>query len=343
MPSPPQFTRPHPRSPTQSSSLYVANVGPAVGIAFRSIAAAFSAFGEVKGVHAADDTGARVIVSFADEESAGKALRGLDGRGCVGLGGRVLHVRYSVPRPPVQVEEQQSVSVSLTASELNIPGAYLYHDFITKEEEEKLLAEVDGRAWMCLAKRRVQHYGYEFCYKTRNVDINQHLGVLPLFVSPVLERISTCSELDGAGNIGLDQLTVNEYPSGVGLSPHIDTHSAFENAIFSLSLAGSCIMELRRYHEGNAGHESGSGIISTEKPEDSVDFLRKAIFLPPRSLLVLSGEARYAWHHYIPHHKVDLVNGSITRRSSRRVSLTFRKVRRGPCCCEYVAYCDSWR
>ena len=25
----------------------------------------------------------------------------------------------------------------------------------------------------------------------------------------------------------LDQLTVNEYPPGVGLAPHIDTHSAF--------------------------------------------------------------------------------------------------------------------
>ncbi|GKD11859.1 alkylated DNA repair protein AlkB homolog 8 isoform X1, partial [Tanacetum coccineum] len=39
---------------------------------------------------------------------------------------------------------------------------------------------------------------------------------------------------------------VNEYPSGVGLSPHIDTHSAFEGSIYSLSLSGPCIMEFRR-------------------------------------------------------------------------------------------------
>ena len=31
---------------------------------------------------------------------------------------------------------------------------------------------------------------------------------------------------------------------------------------------------------------------------------RKPLFLPPKSLLVLSGEARYAWSHYIPNHKV---------------------------------------
>jgi alkylated DNA repair protein alkB homolog 8 len=29
----------------------------------------------------------------------------------------------------------------------------------------------------------------------------------------------------------LDQLTVNEYGAGVGLSPHIDTHSAFTGAL----------------------------------------------------------------------------------------------------------------
>lgn len=27
----------------------------------------------------------------------------------------------------------------------------------------------------------------------------------------------------------------------------------------------------------------------------------QALYLPPRSLLLLTGEARYAWQHYIPH------------------------------------------
>lgn len=29
----------------------------------------------------------------------------------------------------------------------------------------------------------------------------------------------------------VDQCTVNEYPAGVGLSPHIDTHSAFSGKV----------------------------------------------------------------------------------------------------------------
>lgn len=100
-------------------------------------------------------------------------------------------------------------------------------------------------------------------------------------------------------------LQVNEYPPGVGLSPHIDTHSAFEGLIFSLSLAGPCIMEFRRYLEGSWLPNSTPGMnMAVENPDDYSSVLRRAIYLPPRSMLLLSGEARYAWNHYIPHHKV---------------------------------------
>lgn len=100
-------------------------------------------------------------------------------------------------------------------------------------------------------------------------------------------------------------LQVNEYPPGVGLSPHIDTHSAFEGFIFSLSLAGPCIMEFRHYAEGAwLPKDTSSSGTKMQTPENGSNFLSKAIYLPPRSMLLLSGEARYAWHHYIPHHKV---------------------------------------
>lgn len=107
-------------------------------------------------------------------------------------------------------------------------------------------------------------------------------------------------------------LQVNEYPPGVGLSPHIDTHSAFEGLIFSLSLAGPCIMEFRRYEEGGwLPKASSSTDIKNENPESNPNVLRKAVYLPPRSMLLLSGEARYAWHHYIPHHKVFFLKKSM--------------------------------
>ncbi|KAL2902192.1 Alkylated DNA repair protein ALKBH8-like protein [Bienertia sinuspersici] len=318
-----------------SPNLYVANCGPAVGLSYDTISVVFSQFGEVNGVFAADGSGTRVIVSFCDQDSAEAALNAFNGRHCSQLDGRFLHIRYSVPRPSPPVRGHDSVDVSLTAEEMNIPGLHLFHDFITAKEEEELLAAVDSRPWISLAKRRVQHHGYEFCYQTRNVDTTKFLGGLPSFVSPVLERIST-SSLDDAASINLDQLTVcskilpfsvltfvvvalfwlqtkfwgiclqvNEYPPGVGLSPHIDTHSAFEDKIFSLSLAGPCIMEFRRYQGGIWQSDFAmSKNLQEDNPENSTNSLRKAIYLPPRSMLLLSGESRYAWHHYIPHHKV---------------------------------------
>ncbi|XP_034216453.1 alkylated DNA repair protein ALKBH8 homolog isoform X2 [Prunus dulcis] len=307
-----RFGRPKGAQGQSSPNLYVANCGPAVGLSYDTIVSVFRAFGEIKGVFAADESGARVVVCFAEEGCAQNAFNALNGRPCAELGGRSLHIRYSVLQPTSQSQE--------------------------------FLAAVDERPWKNLSKRRVQHYGYEFCYETRNVDSRKNLGELPAFVSPILKRIALLPMREDAEAIVLDQLTVNEYPPGVGLSPHIDTHSAFEGLIFSLSLAGPCIMEFRRYlDEGLTPRASSSSDIEIESSENNSNFLRRAIYLPPRSLLLLSGEARYAWNHYIPHHKIDMVKDSVIRRASRRVSFTFRKVRASPCQCEFSQYCDSQR
>ena len=57
----------------------------------------------------------------------------------------------------------------------------------------------------------------------------------------VLARAAALGDggVDGAERASVcDQLTVNEYAAGVGLAPHIDTHSAFGPTLISVSLAG---------------------------------------------------------------------------------------------------------
>jgi alkylated DNA repair dioxygenase AlkB len=49
------------------------------------------------------------------------------------------------------------------------------------------------------------------------------------------------------------------------------------------------------------------------------------LFLARRSLVVLSGEARYDWRHAIPGRKSDTQEGRMVPRG-RRLSLTFRNV-----------------
>lgn len=103
----PKFRRPKDPNGERSPNLFVANCGPAVGLSYEAIASVFSTFGKVKGVYAADESGARVIVSYSEETSAQAALNSLHSRPCPDLGNRSLHIRYSVLEPPTrQVLEQ---------------------------------------------------------------------------------------------------------------------------------------------------------------------------------------------------------------------------------------------
>jgi alkylated DNA repair protein alkB homolog 8 len=134
------FTRPRQRAedpapPTASAVLYVANCGPAVGVTDAEVRAAFSAFGEVAGVHAADNSGTRVIVRFHEPVAAEAAMATLHGRPCDRLAGRVLHICYSVPVKP-KAPASSSLPVAVSASELGIPGIYMVEEFVTAAEEQ---------------------------------------------------------------------------------------------------------------------------------------------------------------------------------------------------------------
>ena len=48
----------------------------------------------------------------------------------------------------------------------------------------------------------------------------------PAAVQTAAARVSAA-----LGNCTCDQVTVNDYPPGVGLNPHVDTHSAFAGAL----------------------------------------------------------------------------------------------------------------
>ena len=57
--------------------------------------------------------------------------------------------------------------------------------------------------------------------QSRNVDLGNPIQLLP----PLAQRIAC--RLEELLGVAFDQLTVNEYEPGVGLSAHVDTHSAF--------------------------------------------------------------------------------------------------------------------
>uniref|UniRef100_A0A8C6TZC9 AlkB homolog 8, tRNA methyltransferase n=1 Tax=Neogobius melanostomus TaxID=47308 RepID=A0A8C6TZC9_9GOBI len=219
-------------------------------------------------------------------------------------------------------------------------GLTIVEDFVSVEEEALLLTSIEwpsicdqDTAQKTLKHRRVKHYGYEFRYDNNNVDKDKPLPTgLPGECTPVLER---CLK-NGYVSKMPDQLTVNQYESGQGIPPHVDTHSAFEDPILSLSLGAQTVMEFR--------HPDGRLV---------------AVVLPTRSLLVMKGESRYLWTHGITPRKFDMipaadseypiraVSNAVTQSSltlskrGTRTSFTFRKIRHGPCCCAFPSACDS--
>jgi alkylated DNA repair protein alkB family protein 8 len=247
-----------------------------------------------------------------------------------------------------------------------------------------------GDAWQALARRRVRHYGAAFDYATRGVvgagattgdeaaataaattttpssapPLPEWAAELAARVEDALIELGLLPEAAATADAAapdddaetapprrrrprfFNQITANEYSPGVGLAPHVDTHSAFYGPILSLSLAGPCVIEMRRYGQ------------RPKQPQQKAPARQGrpgALALPPRSLLVLSGEARLGWHHYIPHRKSDAVyleadNAStktdLVPRAARRVSLTFRRVRSAPgdpprCACAWPECCDD--
>lgn len=185
-------------------------------------------------------------------------------------------------------------------SEPSLPsGGRIVRGFLPIEEAERLLAAADTNHWRNDLKRRVQHYGWRYDYRARRVTADMRLGPLPDWLAAVVDSVGALPEFGRRP----DQVIVNEYLPGQGISGHVDCEPCFGPVIASLSLSGHAEMVLRRSRTGE----------------------RRSLMLEPFTLLILAGEARYDWTHEIPARKSDLVDGQRQPRG-RRVSLTFRTV-----------------
>lgn len=178
-------------------------------------------------------------------------------------------------------------------------GAALIDQFVSAEREAELLSRVDNAPWLQDLRRWVQHYGWRYDYKARRVTPDARLGALPDWLEPEIGTLGGRGLFDP----GPDQVIVNEYEPGQGIAPHVDCVPCFGPIIASLSLGGRVEMRFENIATGD----------------------QRETLLPPRSLLVLTGPARYEWRHTIPARKSDVIDGRRVGRK-RRISLTFRRV-----------------
>lgn len=185
------------------------------------------------------------------------------------------------------------MATNRTAASIALPDGFVYRpNFITVAEEQELLRVFETLEFKPFeyltytAKRRVVVYGWDYdftSHKTSEID------PIPVFLHPLRLKTAEFLNIDAES---LVEAVINEYPPGAPIGWHRDVPQ-FE-IVAGISLLSTCRMRLRPYKaEG--------------KP--------LAIALEPRSLYILSCDARWKWQHSIPAVK------------ELRYSITFRTLR----------------
>jgi len=180
-----------------------------------------------------------------------------------------------------------------------VPGLDYIPGYLAAEEQNRLLDIIDQQPWLADLRRRVQHYGYRYDSTRRSTNDSLFLGPLPGWAAVLAERLAN----DGWIAAQPDQLIVNEYLPGQGISNHVDCVPCFGDTVLSISLGSACVMHFTQ--------------IETHQ--------QVPVLLEAGSLTVMQGEARYQWKHGIPARKTDIYAGRKILRE-RRVSLTFRTI-----------------
>ncbi|KAJ3098838.1 hypothetical protein HDU97_003701 [Phlyctochytrium planicorne] len=291
------------------------------------------------------------FLTFTKPEHAHEALQQLHTR-TIGDSTRICLVQKArmVPLSPWDVTIEDPAEIIKL-----IPGLIIIPDFITEEEEAHLMEVLnkDESAWIKLAARKVQHHGVYFDYSTNlfGSETFDKFPSLPDWILPYVERLHNTHDEYRTSN----QLTVNYYPPGSGIRPHVDTHSSFDGPVASLSLNAESVMEFR--YLPPPPPEAIGGMNFDDKPGEEKPFWRSAeasahlcqtfkmvnVHLPRRSLALMTGESRFGWEHSIRPRSSDVIGGRRVERGTR-VSLTFRNVRLPPkleCPCPYWWLCDA--
>ncbi|CAJ1989627.1 2OG-Fe(II) oxygenase superfamily [Leishmania donovani] len=228
----------------------------------------------------------------------------------------------------------------------DVPGLFLVEDFVTADEEKTIWHELHhGRPRLqmeYLSRRRVAHFNRRFLYGVNALTAEGDVtNARPSFYVWMRARLQNDMAAGGVridgdypfrpGDHECDQLTVNYYDysevGACGIAAHVDAHNAFDDAVFIVSLGSYTVMEFSRW---DAPAEVAAPV---------------GVYLAPRSLVVIAGEARYGWTHCIAEKRTDTLSELLpTFSRGDRMSLTWRRgrtQRHTKAECPYPALCDG--
>lgn len=177
-----------------------------------------------------------------------------------------------------------------------IPGLRYQPDFLSRQEEEQLLALIRTLPLQPIRYKEYQSrcrsisYGGSYDFSTNTL---QRGVVLDPRFFPLRQRVA---QWLGVAPERIEDLLVTEYAPGAQLGWHRDVPQY--ETIVGISLGSAALLGFRRYPPSPAGNRRSF-----------------KLELAPRSIYKLEGVARWEWQHAIP--PVKLARWSITLRTRR--------------------------
>lgn len=178
---------------------------------------------------------------------------------------------------------------------MTLPEGFVFvPEFVSVEEEAALLSFVRGLKFHefqmrgVTAKRRVVSFGWHYSFESYKATAADPIP------EPLLPLRARAAAMAGIAPDAFSEALTTEYQPGAGIGWHRDAPPF--GIVAGISLGAPCRMRFQK----------GKG------PERAV----AAVELTPRSLYLLTGEARSKWEHTIP--AVKELRYSVTFRTMRR-------------------------
>jgi alkylated DNA repair dioxygenase AlkB len=178
--------------------------------------------------------------------------------------------------------------------EPDLPAGFRYEpDVLSAEQEQHLVRQFEQLEFQPYefrgfsAKRRIHAFGGDYSMGGQRPRDASEIPANLRALQEIAGRIS------GAPATSFEHIMVTEYASGAGIGWHRD-RPAYEHVV-GFSFLAPCVLRLRR--------------------EQGKSWERRSVVLEPRSVYLLSGEARHMWQHSIA--PMETLRYSVTLRTPK--------------------------
>ncbi|XP_053694724.1 alpha-ketoglutarate-dependent dioxygenase alkB homolog 4 [Sabethes cyaneus] len=204
-------------------------------------------------------------------------------------------------------------------------GIYVELDFLSIEEENRLMKGIDEMHWdISQSGRRKQNFGPKTNFKKTKIKVGNFTG-FPKFSEFVQLKFDEVPLMKGFQTI--EQCSLEYTPErGASIDPHIDDCWIWGERVVTVNLLSDSVLTLSRFHRSEESTRYNLHLVdkyrdklimnlANQEELDQLDERIVRIPMPRRSLLVMYGSPRYQWEHAVLREDI----------RERRVCLAYRE------------------